>query len=58
MKAGAAKRDITRPDLMGNPPVHDPLFARVFVLDDSENPVAIIKIRFCRNRRLASRNST
>ena len=28
MKAGATKRDITVPELIGNPDVHDPLFAR------------------------------
>lgn len=42
MKAGASKRDITVPELIGNPDVHDPLFARVLVLDDGDNAVAII----------------
>ena len=42
MRAGASKRDITVPELLGNPDVHDPLFARVLVLDDGENAAAII----------------
>ena len=42
MKAGASKRDVTVPELLGNPKVHDPLFARVLVLDDGENAVAIV----------------
>ena len=45
MKAGASKRDITNAELIReNPLVHDPLFARVLVLDDGENPVAIISL--------------
>jgi len=40
--AGASKRDITVPELLGNPLVHDPLFARALVLDDGDNSVAII----------------
>ena len=31
MKAGASKRDVTVPELLGNPKVHDPLFARVSI---------------------------
>ena len=42
MRAGASKRDITVPELLGNPTVHDPLFARVFVLDDGSNSAAIV----------------
>ena len=42
MKAGASKRDITVPELLGNPIIHDPLFARVLVLDDGDSSVAII----------------
>ena len=42
MRAGASKRDITFPELLGNPIVHDPLFARVLVLDDGTNSVAIV----------------
>ena len=44
MKAGASKRDITVPEFLGNPDVHDPLFARVLVLDDGDNAVAIITL--------------
>ena len=42
MRAGASKRDITFPELLGNPIVHDSLFARVLVLDDGTNAVAIV----------------
>ena len=42
MKAGVGKRDVTVPELLGNPIVHDPLFARVLVLDDGDSAVAII----------------
>ena len=42
LKAGASKRDITVPELLGNPSVNDPLLARVLVLDDGDNTVAII----------------
>jgi putative membrane-bound dehydrogenase-like protein len=42
MQAGASKRDITVPELLGNPQVHDPLFARALVLDDGDSSVAII----------------
>ena len=42
LTAGASQRDVTVPELIGNPPVHDPLLARVLVLDDGGNSVAII----------------
>ena len=42
MKAGASRRDVTIPELLGNPAVHDPLFARVLVLDDGETVVTIV----------------
>ena len=42
MRAGAGKIDVTVPELLGNPSVHDPLFARVLVLDDGSNSVAIL----------------
>ena len=43
MKAGASSRNITNPELIkGNPPVHDPLFAKVLVLDDSNTAVVFI----------------
>ena len=43
MKAGASYRDVTLPDfLQGRPNVHDSLYARVLVLDDGEDTVAII----------------
>jgi len=42
MKAGVGERDVTVSELLGNPKVHDPLFARVLVLDDGDNAVAII----------------
>lgn len=42
MKAGASRRDVTIPELLGNPAVHDPLFARVLVLDNGETAVTII----------------
>lgn len=42
MRAGASKRDVTVPELLGNPNVHDPLFARVLVLDDGTNSAAIV----------------
>ena len=41
MKAGASKRDITVPELLKNVNIHDPLFARVLVLDDGDKSVAI-----------------
>lgn len=48
MKAGASKRDITVPELLrGNLTIHDPLFARVFVLDDRNKAVAIIALDMC-----------
>ena len=31
MKAGVSTRDMTFPELIGNPPIHDPLFAKVFL---------------------------
>ena len=34
LKAGASRRDVTVPEILGNPKVHDPLLARVLVLDD------------------------
>ena len=40
--AGASRRDVTVPELMGDPLVHDPLFARVLLLDDGDESVAII----------------
>lgn len=36
MKAGVCTRDMTFPELIGNPSVHDRLFAKVLVLDDGE----------------------
>ncbi len=42
MKAGASRRNVTLPQLLGNPDVHDPLFAQVLVMDDGKNAVAII----------------
>ena len=42
MRAGTSKRDVTVPELLGNPIVHDPLFARALVLDDGANSVAIV----------------
>jgi hypothetical protein len=42
MRAGASKRDITVPELLGNQEVHDPLYARALVLDDGDNAVCII----------------
>ena len=42
LKAGASKRDVSVPELLGNQPVHDPLLARVLVLDDGDKAVAII----------------
>lgn len=42
MQAGASRRDVTIPELLGNPAVHDPLWARVLVLDDGETAVTII----------------
>ena len=44
MKAGVSTRDMTFPELIGNPSIHDPLFAKVLVLDDGENPVAVITL--------------
>ncbi|MDE0297098.1 MAG: hypothetical protein OXN17_00525 [Candidatus Poribacteria bacterium] len=42
MRAGASIRDVTVPELLGHPSVHDALFARVLVLDDGTNSVAIL----------------
>ena len=42
MRAGAAKRDVSFPELLGGVRVHDPLFARVLILDDGDDKVAII----------------
>ena len=42
LKAGVGKRDVSAPELLGNTKVHDPLLARVLVLDDGEDSVAII----------------
>ena len=42
LKAGASRQDVTATELLGNPKVHDPLMARVLVLDDGRNSVAII----------------
>ena len=42
MKAGVGKRDVTVPENLGNPNVHDPLYARVLILDDGDNAVAVI----------------
>ena len=47
IKAGAAQRDITVPELIGNPTVHDRLFARALVLDDGKNKVAIVGMDTC-----------
>ena len=47
IKAGAAQRDITVPELIGNPTVHDPLFARALVLNDGKNKVAIVGMDTC-----------
>ncbi len=48
MKAGASRRDVTIPELLGNPAVHDPLFVRVLVLDDGETVVTIIGLDMVR----------
>ncbi len=42
MSAGVAKRDVSFPELLGEVKVHDPLFARVLILDDGTDEVAII----------------
>ena len=42
MRAGVAKRDVSFPELLGGVKVHDPLFARVLILDDGNDEVAII----------------
>ena len=42
MKAGVCTRDMTFPELIGNPSVHDRLFAKVLVLDDGEETLCII----------------
>ena len=42
MKAGVSTRDMTFPELIGNPPIHDPLFAKALVLDDGEETLCII----------------
>ena len=42
MSAGVAKRDVSFPELLGGVKVHDPLFARVLILDDGNDKVAII----------------
>ncbi len=42
MKAGASRRDVSVPELLGQQPVHDPLMASVLVLDDGNNSVAIL----------------
>ena len=44
MRAGTSKRDVTVPELLGNPIVHDPLFARALVLDDGANSVALYRM--------------
>ena len=42
VSALASRRDVTVPELMGDPLVHDPLFARVLLLDDGDESAAII----------------
>ena len=42
MKAGVSTKDMTFPELIGHPSIHDPLFAKALVLDDGENTLAII----------------
>lgn len=42
MRAGVAKRDVSFPELLGGVKVHDPLFARVLILDDGNDEVAIV----------------
>jgi len=47
IKAGAARRDITLAELIGNPTVRDRLYARALVLDDGKNKVAIVGMDTC-----------
>lgn len=54
MKAGVSCRDITPPTrttladhIRYSTGVHDPLFAKALVLDDGENPVAIVSADLC-----------
>ena len=54
MKAGVSCRDITPPTRTRladhtrfSTGIHDPLFAKALVLDDSENPVAIVSADLC-----------
>ena len=47
IKAGAAQRDITIPELIGNPTVHDRLYARALVLNDGKSKVAIVGMDTC-----------
>ncbi|MDE0297103.1 MAG: hypothetical protein OXN17_00550 [Candidatus Poribacteria bacterium] len=42
MRAGVAKRDVSFPELLGGVKVHDPLYARVLILDDGDDEAAII----------------
>ena len=42
MKAGVSTRDMTFPELIGNPSIHDSLFAKVLVLDDGDETLGII----------------
>ena len=42
VNAGVARRDVSVPELIGNQFVHDPLMARVLILDDGNHAVAII----------------
>ena len=42
MTAGASRCDVTVPELIGDLPVHDPLFARALFLNDGNESVAII----------------
>jgi len=47
IKAGAAQRDITVPELIGNPTIHDRLYARALVLNDGKSKVAIVGMDTC-----------
>ena len=42
LEIGVSQRDVSVSELLGNQPVHDPLMARVLVLHDGNNSVAIV----------------
>lgn len=48
LKAGASRRNVTFSELLGGAKVHDPLYARVLVLDDGNSRVAIICVDLIR----------